>query len=213
MSFTTYVLEVGLSHWSGINNCSPDLIDSSTDCPPLLLDKPQWHGLPGRGEYIRLVFEYTGTPYDEFKDNPDLMPKITNPARAGIPPNLWPPALELPNGKLLSQTGVIIDYLSPKLGLAGYAKDDANLDEEEKVFLQAKNSQLVFTVLDMAVEVSVGHFRRIREPVAQCCRPTAFTTQSPSTSTTRTRNQKQSGLRSNSEPPAFPSSSNTFNRF
>lgn len=81
------------------------------------------------------------------------MTRIASPEIAGIPQNLWPPALELPNGKWLSQSGVIISYLSPKLGLAGYAKDDKDLDEEEKAFLNAKNAQLVFTTLDLAVEV------------------------------------------------------------
>lgn len=82
------------------------------------------------------------------------MTRIADPNIVGIPPNLWPPALELPKGKWLSQTGVIVSYLSQKLGLAGYAKDDANLDEDEKAFLNAKNSQLFFTVLDMVVEVN-----------------------------------------------------------
>lgn len=131
------------------DNCPPDHIDPLTDYSV----NSQWDGIPGRGEYIRLVFEYTGTPYDDRKDNSGLMPRITNPETAGIPPNLWPPALELPNGKFISQTGVIIDYLSPKLGLAGYAKDDSNLDEEDKTFLQAKNAQLVCTTLDLMVEV------------------------------------------------------------
>jgi glutathione S-transferase len=116
-----------------------------------------WDGVPGRGEYIRLIFEYTGTPYEEVKDNSTLMPRIANPETTGIPPNLWPPALELPNGKWLSQTGVIVDYLSQKLGLAGYAKDDALLDDEEKAFLRAKQAQLVFTVLDMTCEVHNVH--------------------------------------------------------
>lgn len=39
--------------------------------------------------------------------------------------------------------------------MAGYAKDDASLDEDEKAFLSAKSSQLFFTVLDMIVEVGV----------------------------------------------------------
>jgi glutathione S-transferase len=87
------------------------------------------------------------------------MTRIADPDTVGIPPNLWPPALELPNGKWLSQTGVVVSYLSPKLGLAGYAKDDVNLDEDEKAFLSAKSSQLFFTALDMIVEVSVVYLR------------------------------------------------------
>ena len=85
------------------------------------------------------------------------MTRISDPEVAGTPPNLWPPVVELPNGKWLGQTGVIINYLSPKLGLAGYAKDDSDLDEDEKAFLNAKNTQLVLTALDMLVEVSVGY--------------------------------------------------------
>ena len=83
------------------------------------------------------------------------MTRISDPEAVGIPPNLWPPAMELPNGKWLSQTGVLVNYLSPKLGLAGYAKDDTDLDEDEKAFSNAKNTQLFLTVLDMMVEVSV----------------------------------------------------------
>ena len=87
------------------------------------------------------------------------MTRIVDPEIVGIPPNLWPPALELPNGKWLSQTGAIINYMSPKLGLAGYAKDDPNLDEDEKSFLNAKSTQLFLTVLDMTVEVVFSSFR------------------------------------------------------
>jgi glutathione S-transferase len=89
------------------------------------------------------------------------MTRIIDPETVGIPPNLWPPALELPNGKWLSQTGVIVDYLSQKFGLAGYPKDGKDLDEEEKVFLSAKHAQVLFTILDLTVEVSVPDSRRL----------------------------------------------------
>jgi len=132
-----------------------------------------WDGVPGRGEYIRLIFEYTGTPYDEVKDNTTLMTRIKDADLVGIPPNLWPPALELPNGRWLSQTAAIINYLSPKLGVAGYAKDGAGLDEDEKAWLNAKNTQLFLTVLDMMVEahnvhhpVSVALFYEDQKPEA-----------------------------------------------
>lgn len=107
------------------------------------------------------------------------MHRISDPESVGIPPNLWPPALELPNGKWLSQTGVIVDYLSPKLGLAGYAKDDADLDDEEKDFRRAKNAQLLFTVLDMSVEVSVFRFRRFAGQLTHYRRSTTSTIRSP----------------------------------
>ena len=69
---------------------------------------------------VQLVFEQTRTPRNELKDNSTLAPRIAGPEMVGIPPNAWPPALELPNGKWLGQTAAIVDYLSPKLGLAGY---------------------------------------------------------------------------------------------
>ena len=143
------------------------------------------------------------------------MTRITKPEIVGIPPILWPPALELPNGKWLSQTGLIISYLSPKLGLAGYAKDDANLDEDEKAFLNAKNTQLVLTALDMLVEVSVIHSGALFLVYTYHCayRPTTFTIRSPPTSATRTRKQKHCALRNNSEPPGSQSFYNTSNLF
>lgn len=91
------------------------------------------------------------------------MTRITDPNNVGHPQNLWPPVLELPNGKWLGQTGAAVDYLSSKFGLAGYAKDGANLDEDEKEFLRAKNLQLFLTVLDMLTEVSVACFRGVVE--------------------------------------------------
>ena len=94
------------------------------------------------------------------------MSRIADPETVGIPPNLWPPVLELPNGKWLGQTAAIVDYLSTKLGLAGYANDDANLDEEEKAFLRAKNLQLVLTTLDLATEASAAYSGRSLRPVA-----------------------------------------------
>jgi len=150
MSFTMCVLEPSLSPHRDI---SDDLLAGRPIAFAASL-KLQWDGVPGRGEYIRLIFEYTGTPYDEVKDNSTLTTRVSDPEIAGFPQNLWPPALELPNGKWISQTGVIVNYLSPKLGLAGHATDNADLDEDEKRFLHAKNAQLFFTVLDMTVEAS-----------------------------------------------------------
>lgn len=149
MSFTTYVLEPSSSR----HRYSAHLTICCLGVPFAASLEYQWDGIPGRGEYIRLVFEYTGTPYEEVKDNSTLLPRISNAETVGSPPNLWPPALELPNGKWLSQTGVIVSYLSSKLGLAGYPKDCTDLDEDEKAFLNAKHSQLVFTTLDLMVEV------------------------------------------------------------
>ena len=143
------------------------------------------------------------------------MTRISDPEIVGTPPNLWPPALELPNGKWLGQTGVIVNYLSPKLGLAGYAMDDPDLDEDEKAFLNAKNTQLVLTVMDMMVEVSVGYPGTpfVSYSWSLVCRSITSTTQCPSTSTMKIRKRRHCVPRNNSEPPAFQNSSNTSNLF
>lgn len=89
-------------------------------------------GLPGRGEYIRLAFEATSTPYTD----------VSNTSQAGIgevygtlspqslgeglnPPKFAPPMLRVggagPNGSdlLISQTSNVLLYLGRKLGLSG----------------------------------------------------------------------------------------------
>jgi glutathione S-transferase len=87
-----------------------------------------WPGMPGRGEFIRLVFEAAGVSYKDPANEPD------GPGRqVGIdlisedanPPVFAPPALKVPgegkNGQplLIYQTPAILSYLGEKLDLAG----------------------------------------------------------------------------------------------
>ena len=80
--------------------------------PPVPL---KWPGLPGRGEYIRLALEYAGVPYTEHST--DLLARLGE----GYPSHFAPPALGLPGsaGRLLSQTGAILQHIAPACGLAG----------------------------------------------------------------------------------------------
>lgn len=118
-----------------------------------------WGGIPGRGEYVRLAFEYAGVPYTNANDPGKLMKQL----HASSPPHFAPPVLELPSGKFLSQTPAILNYLAPKLGLAGekgnLLKGAVEDDEEREAaeFERASVNQLVLTALDCCVEAHDAH--------------------------------------------------------
>ena len=65
----------------------------------------------------------------------------------------------LPGGRTLSQTAAVLDYLAPRLGLAGALGSRAlapELEPDERVRAdeeRATVNQLVLTVLDWLVEV------------------------------------------------------------
>ena len=133
----------------------------------LTLDDMQWPGIPGRGEYIRLAFEHSGVPYTEDSDPSKLLSTITDPKNCGHPSHFAPPALKLPGGKFISQTPNILNYIAPKVGLAGdkWAKLAEQVKNGEKVDLGSEEyeeaeveravvNQLVLTALDLSNEVS-----------------------------------------------------------
>ncbi|THG94011.1 hypothetical protein EW026_g7373 [Hermanssonia centrifuga] len=118
-----------------------------------------WPGTPGRGEYVRLAFEYAGVPYTEMSDPSKLLATITDPAKSGHPPHFAPPALKLPSGRFLSQTPAILNHIAPKLGLAG--KKEGDEAEEERSLV----NQLVLTALDLCNEVG-GKTHDVHHPIA-----------------------------------------------
>ncbi|KAL6850722.1 hypothetical protein ACO1O0_007847 [Amphichorda felina] len=82
-----------------------------------------WPGLPGRGEFIRLLFEEAGVAYTDTAQasNPDEAVQkvigVMSNDQPGNPPLLAPPFLR--HGDLiLSQMPNILQYLAPKLGLS-----------------------------------------------------------------------------------------------
>ena len=123
----------------------------------VLTQNGQWPTPTGRGEYIRLAFEYAGVPYSERNDPSSLLPTITNPAKSSHPPAFAPPALKLPSGRFLSQTPNILNYLAPKFGLAG---DKEGEDPEEQ---RSVVNQLVLTALDLCNEVRVCSIYHVHE--------------------------------------------------
>ncbi|KAF2640959.1 glutathione S-transferase protein-like protein [Massarina eburnea CBS 473.64] len=119
-----------------------------------------WPTIPGRGEFIRLVFEATGTPYtdiaNETKDGISavlaLKDETATTSGDGNPPAFAPPALKIPgqgkDGKALViyQTPSILAYLGNKLNFAG-------TDEAEKHYILSHT----LTALDLNNETHDTH--------------------------------------------------------
>ncbi|KAI0676270.1 glutathione S-transferase C-terminal-like protein [Trametes maxima] len=129
-----------------------------------------WPGLPGRGEYIRLALEYAGIPYQEKHE--DIMGTLWSPAKTGTPPHFAPPALQLPSGRVLSQTPNILNHIAPRCGLAGEWGNKLNtLTEDGRAALRALSdeelekadeersaiNQLVLTAFDWQTETHNIH--------------------------------------------------------
>ncbi|KAM3552618.1 hypothetical protein MY1884_007109 [Beauveria asiatica] len=90
-----------------------------------------WPGIPGRGEFVRLLFEEASVPYKDHARTPDqavakvlALTDLKNIGDDSNPPILAPPALKHGN-VLLSQTPNILIYLAPKLGLSPPATETA----------------------------------------------------------------------------------------
>ncbi|VVD62492.1 glutathione S-transferase [Pandoraea terrigena] len=109
-----------------------------------------WPGLQGRGEFVRLAFEATGTPYVEVAqgDGPGqgmdgLMDTMDDPACADPP--FAPPFLRV-GDELIAQTANILAYLGPRLGLVG-----------ESPRARRWVNQLQLTLADLVDEVHDAH--------------------------------------------------------
>jgi glutathione S-transferase len=77
-----------------------------------------WSGLPGRGEFVRLAFEETGTAYVDVARCPGgtaAMMKIMHGGAA--PPPFAPPFLKA-GDLIISHVANILMFLGPRLGLA-----------------------------------------------------------------------------------------------
>ncbi len=110
-----------------------------------------WPGLPGRGEFIRLVLEDAGAPYVDVARQPEdqgggagsIMRLLRGEGEGLIP--LAPPILR--DGRLtIAQVANICQYLAPRVGLAP-------VDEAGRV---AAN-QLQLTIADLVSEVHDTH--------------------------------------------------------
>ena len=121
-------------------------------------------GIPGRGEFIRLCFEATRTPYTDIAAEKQsgyntVQAICMNPTNLesspGNPPVFSPPALRIPGAAgndddkalVISQTPNILIYLGERLGLVPEG------DEAGKYHVY----QLAFTALDLNNEVHDTH--------------------------------------------------------
>ena len=118
-------------------------------------------GIPGRGEYIRLPFEASGTPYTDVANEKksagsSAISKACSQTSTGDddgnPPAFAPPALRVPGagreGKslLIHQTGTILYYLGPLIGM---------VPDDEAGRLHV--SQMALTALDLNNEAHDTH--------------------------------------------------------
>lgn len=131
--------------------CAGDHAHSHHDEPTIPYVSPDdapfeliyWPGIPGRGEFVRLLFEEAGVAYTDVAKNPEAAIKAiqgyTSPDNRGDefnPPIFACPALK--HGDLvLNQTSNILMYLAPRLGLLP-------LDSNGLFHL----NQIVLTILD-----------------------------------------------------------------
>lgn len=99
----------------------PKRVKTDDDAPYELI---YWPVIPGRGEFVRLVFEEAGVPYSDvaqhIEKGMNAVKSLTSTDNIGDehnPPALAPPALK--HGDLLiSQTPNILLYVAPRVGLA-----------------------------------------------------------------------------------------------
>jgi len=102
-----------------------------------------WAEIQGRGEFVRLAFEYSGTPYVDVARSPGGMKKMFSMMKRGGP--FAPPFLK--SGRLvIAQTPNILLYLGPRLGLAPES-------EARRLWLHP----LQLTIADCLVEVHDCH--------------------------------------------------------
>lgn len=112
-----------------------------------------WPGIPGRGEFIRLAFEDTGTPFVEVVEDPargvpELMRFLSgSPEALGVdgPMPIAPPFLRV-GSLVLSQVANILQYLGPRLGL---------VPDDELSRLRVHQVQL--TIADLVLEIHNTH--------------------------------------------------------
>lgn len=101
-----------------------------------------WPSIQGRGEFIRLAFEYAGEKYADVARRPGGMSRMERLLEQGP---FAPPFLKA--GRLLiAQTANILHYLGPRLGLA---------PKDEAARLRLLQHQL--TIADWLVEVHDTH--------------------------------------------------------
>jgi len=106
-----------------------------------------WPGIPGRGEFIRLAFEYAGHPYEQDLKPDNFLKYIRDPSSTsqGEPHAFAPPVL-LHDGNVISQTPNILLYVGEAVGMSGSKAVD-------KYYV----NELTLTALDLNNEIHDTH--------------------------------------------------------
>jgi glutathione S-transferase len=108
-----------------------------------------WPSIQGRGEFVRLAFEDTGTPYRDVARLPESegggVPAMLRVMKSAVHEPFAPPFLRV--GELvIAQTANILAYLGPRLGLVP--------DDEASRFWA---NQLQLTIADASAEAHDTH--------------------------------------------------------
>ena len=137
-----------------------------------------WPGLPGRGEFARLVLEESGAAYEDTaqgdrQDALEAMKSALSGAAGGLPA-LAPPVLQH-DALFIAQSGNICEYVAARHGLAPADEGQRALARQ----LQATVADLVSETHDTHHPVAIGkyyedqlaealeasaHFREVRLP-------------------------------------------------
>jgi glutathione S-transferase len=110
-----------------------------------------WPTIQGRGEFVRLVFEEAGLPYDDVARRPEsegggvaALMRMLEDDVAGTPP-FAPPVLRV--GKLrIAQTALICRFVAEQTGLVPTGKED-----------RLRADQLMLTIMDRVLEAHDTH--------------------------------------------------------
>ena len=82
-----------------------------------------WPNIQGRGEFVRLALEATGTPYRDVAREQGV-PAMLRRMNEGPTPPFAPPFL-VDGATVVAQVAAILQYLGPKLGLTPKAEAEA----------------------------------------------------------------------------------------
>ncbi|KAL7006723.1 hypothetical protein EMMF5_003609 [Cystobasidiomycetes sp. EMM_F5] len=106
-----------------------------------------WPGIPGRGEFIRLAFEFAKHPYKQDLNPKSFLKYMHDPLASGKgTPHAFSPPMLLHKDVLLTQTPNILLYISDTLGLSGS-------ESTHKYYV----NELVLSILDLNNEVHDTH--------------------------------------------------------
>ena len=128
-----------------------------------------WPGLPGRGEFIRLLFEEAGESYiDKGQIDPDGAVQevvgLMGSTDTGSNPAVFASPVLRHGDFLLSQTPAILQYLAPRLGLS--PKEGNGVYHLNAIVLTLMDG-LVSEIHDTHHPISVSQFYEDQKPEAK----------------------------------------------